>query len=387
MDVHEPPTVQASPLLRLYLQRGRLLVTQFMGDEIDEGFRAEKAEAEAYVAAAETLLASAEGDQFAAGLASYLNNLVTYEIERTQADGTSTRLVAFMALQRWLDDAMDEFDEQALDAPRREDPVFAAHPELFDRLDRAGLLRITPEMVHDDVLHEGVVVHRDDALFAHRHLAWMRELVVALLELARRRELAVWIAIHPHRLSAVDRVPMRLIHDYCYGIKITADNLDSLDAHDAGVPSFHVARQGTFARRWFPLLGSWFDWDRRSKHDGEDPVKRLYVREVRPPVDRHGDALLAVDNRELHSERETARKAFTHVDGKIARYDASTYAPSFERPNAPPGHPARRRKLWRVDGPLADDEWAELVGLFFRGNELIAEHFEQLFPGVFAPGA
>jgi hypothetical protein len=47
---------------------------------------------------------------------------------------------------------------------------------------------------------------------------------------------------------------------------------------------------------------------------------------------------------------------------------ARSYAPSFERPNAPPGHPARRRKLWRVDGPLADDEWVSWSGCSGRAE-------------------
>lgn len=35
--------------------------------------------------------------------------------------------------------------------------------------------------------------------------------------------------------------------------------------------------------------------------------------------------------------------------------------------------------MWRVDGPMSDEQWMEVVGLFFRGNELIGEHFEHAF--------
>jgi hypothetical protein len=32
-----------------------------------------------------------------------------------------------------------------------------------------------------------------------------------------------------------------------------------------------------------------------------------------------------------------------------------------------------------VDGPLSDEQWMEVVGLFFRNNELIGEHFADAF--------
>src|SRR5205814_1164866 len=100
--------------------------------------------------------------------------------------------------------------------------------------------------------------------------------------------------------------------------------------------------------------------------------------------DRHGEPLVAAWNRELHAERDTKLRRFTHVDGKVCCYPAEAYAPSLTAVNAAPGKPAKSRKLWRVDGPLTDEEWATLVGLHFRGNDLIAEHFAEVFPGVFA---
>ena len=84
-------------------------------------------------------------------------------------------------------------------------------------------------------------------------------------------------------------------------------------------------------------------------------------------------------NRELHAERDTSTRKFTHVDGKIVRYRTETYGPTATNPRALPGPHERKRKLWRVDGPMSDEQWMEVVGLFFRGNELIGEHFEDAF--------
>jgi hypothetical protein len=63
----------------------------------------------------------------------------------------------------------------------------------------------------------------------------------------------------------------------------------------------------------------------------------------------------------------------------VLTYPTETYGPTAANPRARPGAPERRRKLWRVDGPMSDEQWMELVGLFFRGNELIGEHFEDAF--------
>lgn len=221
----------------------------------------------------------------------------------------------------------------------------------------------------------------EEAFFPHPHLAPKRELLGLLTELLSEG-LQVAVALHPFRRARLDEVRPRLLEDYWSGIKTTAENLDSLDAHDVGTPTFHAASDRSAVQKLFnPMLGTWIDWARRSD-DASDPVKRLYVREVRPPVNGRGEELVAVQNAELHSERNTAARRFTHVDGKVRRHLTSTYGPSRENPMAATGPFTHSRKLWRVDGPLSDEQWAELVGLHFRGNELVEEHFAAAFPAM-----
>lgn len=170
-----------------------------------------------------------------------------------------------------------------------------------------------------------------------------------------------------------------MLEDYWSGIRLTKENLDSLDAHDVGVVAFHAAVNRSEAADFlFPLLGTWFDWQRRGDTP-HDPVKRLYIREVRPADNGRGGKLVAVRNRELHAERDTFTRRFRHVDGKVRRYPAETYGPRKEDPRVVFGPPSHERKLWRVDGPMTDEEWCDLVGLFFRQNELIEEYFGHAF--------
>jgi hypothetical protein len=210
-------------------------------------------------------------------------------------------------------------------------------------------------------------------------LAEYRELLAVLAELAADPKLHVYVALHPYRHATADELQYRLLEDYWDGMKLTAESLDSLDAHDQGA-SFHAAVGRNEAEELFnPLLGTWFDW--RAREDNKnDPVKRLYIQEVKPKTGPFGRELVAVTNRELHAERDTRARRFTHVDGKVCRYPVESYEPSAQNPRQRPGVPERARKLWRVDGEMSDEQWSELVGLFFRGNELIEEHFGEAFP-------
>ncbi len=375
--------VRSSALLRHCVATDRFHVTDFLADGEYPSHRREKDEAEAYVAAALIVLEGPQGAELAEGLEHYVRHMYPPEEVTAAAEvGTLTRLLAFAALQRAVDDALHAIDEASFERPAADDYLYASQAWLLDALDRDGLLPLTADDLDSDLLPEGVIVRRGIALYPHPLLAPLRELVWELFDLVQRPELTVRIALHPHRFSSPEEVPRRLLAGHWSGIKVTPGNLDSLDRHDVANPTFHGADQTHARRFFFPLLGTWFDWDRRDRHDPRDRIKRLYIREVRPATNRTGEPLAAAWNRELHAERDTRLRRFTHVDGKQCSYPAGEYAPSVLKPNARPGKPAVSRKLWRVDGPLDDRDWASLVGRHFRDNELIGEHFADTFPDL-----
>lgn len=53
----------------------------------------------------------------------------------------------------------------------------------------------------------------------------------------------------------------------------------------------------------------------------------------------------------------------------------------MKEPDLPQGQPIYR-KLFRLDGPMADDDWARLVAHFFRDNELVIEYFGHILDEV-----
>lgn len=381
----EPPGLEyrTSPLLRLAYEDSRFDVWRFFDEKSYPGEEPVKEEIERHVA---DLITSYEPAAIDEGLRHHHLYLVQWVPERLAgAEGGSerARLVAFADLQYMVDDRRFGLMRESLGHPSAQDPVFEALPSIYGELTRDGLYRLGPANLPQALTGaETVIAVGEDALYPHPILAHKRELSGLLMDLAAGGDLRVYVALDPFRRDRLDDVRPRLLEDYWFGIRTTRANLDSMDAHDVDSVSFHAAGERSRAQELFhPLLGTWFDWTKRGD-DSDDPVKRLYVREVRPPHDGRGDQLLAVHNNELHAERDTRRRCFTHVDGKVRRYPVEAYGPSRENPTAGSGAPSHSRKLWRVDGPLTDEQWCQLVGLHFRGNELIGEHFASAFPAM-----
>jgi len=367
-----------SALLKLAVGPIRFDPWEFFNDGAYPAHRAEKDEVEAFVSEYIAGLDRAGLDAAVEQHAEYLRTWVPERIQAAKTNGDVARLCAFAELHNAISEAEHDLMLKSLQAPDRSDAVFEEHPGLYDEL-TDGLMRLTPGHIDEGwVATNAAFFVGERVLFPHPFLVEYRELLGALAELASDPALRVYAAIDPYRVARRDQLQYRLLEDYWDGLKITPKTLDSLDRHDQG-SSFHAAgERSEWDAYLHPLLGTWFDWKARAD-DESDPVKRLYIQELKPGEDRHGDPLEAVLNRELHAERNTTTRTFTHVDGKVVRYLTETYEPSASHPRARPGPPDRARKLWRVDGPMSDEQWMEVVGLFFRNNELIGEHFEDAF--------
>lgn len=369
--------VRESALLRLALG-ARFDPWEFFNEGAYPEHRAEKDEVEAFV---REYFAGLDRSGLEAAIrrhAEYLRKWVPDRVKAAQSNADYARLCAFAELHYAITDAEHDLMLASLLEPDRGDPVFDEHPELYDDL-TDWLMRLTPAHIEEPWVDTNAAFFiGDSVLLPHPFLAEYRELLGALADLADDPALAVYFAIDPYWVGHRDELQYRLLADYWDGLKLTPQTLDSLDRHDQG-SSFHAAGERGEAEAFLhPLLGTWFHWKARADHES-DPVKRLYIQELKPSDDRSGDPFEAVLNRELHAERDTSARKFVHVDGKIVRYLTETYGPTETNPRALPGPHERRQKLWRVDGPMTDEQWMEVVGLFFRGNELIGEHFEDAF--------
>jgi hypothetical protein len=79
----------------------------------------------------------------------------------------------------------------------------------------------------------------------------------------------------------------------------------------------------------------------------------------------------------VHSLRDTHARRFMHLDGAVRVYRKEDYRRRLGTDLRQGRSLALRyEKLFRVDGPIPDQDWAELVAHFYRGNELVREYLE-----------
>lgn len=293
----------------------------------------------------------------------------------TAADPVAVRRgrLAMRVVELGLADAQRELWRRSLGDPTSADRAYRSVSGLWDSLcKRHFLLPLTPDRAPRDLLgDDGYLFFGDHCLFPHPFLSGYRELFWDLCELAHQG-LEVRVAIDPFRVVAREEVPLTLLEDYWFGVKLTRATLDSVDPADLGStvhwrnPDSALGRQ---LEPFFPLIATEFDWSMR-----DDSVKILQVEEVTPGRS-HPDAGGWVLNRYLHSERDTQVGAFTHLDGALKGYPTSGYRPTREDPLARRGKASVYRKLFRVDGRIPDAAWGNLVGRFYRQNELVGEYF------------
>lgn len=105
-------------------------------------------------------------------------------------------------------------------------------------------------------------------------------------------------------------------------------------------------------------------------------TKQIEIEEV---VDICADSLTKpfqndsfVINRFVHGLRRIDEGRFVHLDGSARVYDKPAYDARLEG-NLYEANVLRYVKLFRIDGPVPDDDWAKLICLYFRQNELIHE--------------
>jgi hypothetical protein len=209
----------------------------------------------------------------------------------------------------------------------------------------------------------------------HPWLCEWPELVEKLRRAASTDGLRVFVAVDPHRLPVRNQSRWsRLREEQLWGVRLTLENVDSLDPKDQS-KSFHApADRHPLLERSDPVLGTWIS-------ARAEPPRRIFYVQESLPADHYAyvhDGQLRI--RALHAERDTGRRRFTHVDGKIELYPVAGWAPSRQAPATALPSPISRRKLWRVDAVdgMADRDWAEFVSGFFRRNELVAEHFAEI---------
>jgi len=180
-------------------------------------------------------------------------------------------------------------------------------------------------MLAEQAGDDRMIVVGNHALYPHPDVRESRELIAVLWELVRAGH-DVRIAVDPNRVLSADAIPDVLLKDYWWGVKITRDSIDDLQAVGR---SLHARPEHRYDE-WgaFPLLSTEFVWKR------EDDEKILTIEETVPTEEPRPFAG-PVRNRFLHSIRDTNRRVFRHLDGAVKAFDRDEYRLDRTHPSRP----------------------------------------------------
>jgi hypothetical protein len=257
----------------------------------------------------------------------------------------------------------------------RESKVLAAIPALEALTDPDGLLRLNGLQVSP----EGVFV--DDAVVSFHQLLRRdfsgnvnEEVLRTLLEGVATREIdELRIAIDDRRLHLAREHRVRIEKEFWYGPHLRGTDLDRLDGsypvitvhgRAVGVEANPMDRYDRFAVRWSL---------------GPDPGEKTMEAEelVEPERAQRGDL---VPLRYAHAIRDTSTHTFRHVDGAVRTYSPEAYVErrEMEFATAASNLNSHYRKVFRADGKIGTQRWADIIAAWFRGNELTLEYLATL---------
>jgi hypothetical protein len=364
--------LESSTLLRGLVDERFFSIWEYARDGAFPAHRQEKDELERLVDLVLTTTSDAELRNLARADARLVSGVSSGTTGGFDPDTGDVRTIAVRQVER----AMYVDYYRLLDSSYRpassHDRVCQVVNGLFGRLETADLLLpLTADMVRDRLGVDDRAFRVDGfAVFPHPALRPARELLKHLCALAEAGY-AVKVAIDPNAVVPVSQVQGASLFDYWRGVKLDMATLDDPNALGTTV---HARRPDQHDSHMFSLLRTEFRWSPyeagAKSFEAQETVPRSAV-----PSD-HGRAWIGshyVQNRYLHSIRDTTARAFIHLDGAVKGYPRETYGPTVTEPMASQGIPIYR-KLYRIDGEIPDQVWADLVAYFFRENELVLEY-------------
>jgi hypothetical protein len=253
-----------------------------------------------------------------------------------------------------------------LRSPTRASRVLTRFPHLADRIDERGLLPISGLAAQPDVLFVADMAVPFHQLLRRGFGSRVNDvLIAALIGLAGQGH-SVALAIDERRMHPRPEHLRIEERDYWSGPPLSFERLDNPDG-----------RAPEILQHGWPVGTELLSWEIdenvsvRTRLDGTR--RTVEIEEIsKPSLEVFSEFQLV---RYVHAERDISRHTFTHLDGAVRYYDRGRYeARRGERwPTEEANSPTGRRKVFRVDGDLTDEQWLSAVALWFRGNRLIFE--------------
>jgi hypothetical protein len=249
--------------------------------------------------------------------------------------------------------------------------VLAALPDLAAITDTDGLVNISGLRATRECLFIG-----DYALSFHQLLrrsftsSVNDTLMQALLDGVAAGEIEdLRVAIDDRRLRLANEHQSWIEKDFWNGPPITETGLDRMEG-EYPVVTVHGRPVGAEAAPWDPYDRFAVRWS-----IGPGPhEKTMEAEELVEPGSVAQNPLVLL--RFAHAIRDTTRQTFRHLDGAVRTYTPEAYARrrNMQFATAADGINTHYRKVFRADGPISTQRWADIVAAWFRGNELALEY-------------
>jgi len=170
------------------------------------------------------------------------------------------------------------------------------------------------------------------------------------------------IALDPDLIGLAGTQRQHFEHEYWWGPKFS----DDLVSIPTGV-TVHNAPE--YERFFYSISSTEFWWQSR------DDQHILEIEELRDRPGTLEDGSLLFGCRYVHSIVDEKNKSIVHLDGAIRGYIEEEMVSRLELKINNAGKRTLYKKLWRMDIPVAVNEWKSLISDYFRDNHLIGEYF------------
>lgn len=262
-----------------------------------------------------------------------------------------------------------------IDIPADKQKVFQQIPSL--KLDKYNLTAVT----NDFKLEKHGIIYKNKFLIYYHPL--LRRFYTSnftigelLKNVSIRKDISLKIAIDPLRISEPHYLKQLVEADYWRGPIFAQEKLNN--PHFTGITVYarNAENQQILDLTW-PVKKTIF-YITNKKELG---LKQIEIEEINPQNDK-----VMVDNKYVlqkyaHLIWDANTNTFNHFDVAVKVYSLSEHSKRLRydwetRKVLEPGKTISKIKLFRLDGKLEIDLVLELLGDFFRYNELINEFFE-----------
>ncbi len=250
--------------------------------------------------------------------------------------------------------------------------VGAYFPELviLKNKDKAGLINVKDLEKDFTYKYHGVFIHNKLPLCIYSHSYFRKSLsrhnnfhhlfLDEFMTHKNNDKVTLKLAIDWDMIGYAPDFLQTLEFEYWFGPKYD----DDISKINPGLTK-HICSD--FEKGYYEISSTEFYW-KNNKHLKEFELEELRENNAPTIKDFFGC-------RYIHSLYDTQENTFIHFDGAIRGYTPELYFDRIDKNMTDFGRKSDYKKLFRIDGTLALNDWKNLITKYMQGNPLIYEYF------------